>query len=104
VYFDGGSKANLYCILRNCWKILIIVLASQNNLKTLGSELALYTSSFHRKCKFALVVGGVRGPLWRGVRLEENSQISLKRALALVHTTIMCTGVFDATSFLQRLL
>jgi len=20
VYFDGGSKASLYCILRKCWK------------------------------------------------------------------------------------
>jgi len=36
VYFDGGSKANSYCILRDCGKYLIIVLVSQNNLKNTG--------------------------------------------------------------------
>ena len=28
VYFDGGIKASLYCILRGRWKLLIIVLIS----------------------------------------------------------------------------
>jgi len=41
-------------LLRDRWKHLVIVLVSQNNLKSTGSPPSQYTSSFDRKCKFAL--------------------------------------------------
>jgi len=36
VYFYGGSKASLYCILRDRWKKLKTVVVSQNTLKNNG--------------------------------------------------------------------
>ena len=36
VYFDGGSKASLYCILRDRWNNLGTVLVFQNTLKNTG--------------------------------------------------------------------
>ena len=62
MYFDGDAEVSLCCILRYRWKNLIIVLVSQNNMKTLGPMPALYTSSFDRKCKFALVSRRSAGP------------------------------------------
>jgi len=43
---------------------------------------ALYTSSFDGNVGLRWLVGVARGSLWRGVRLEEISQIGLKPALA----------------------
>jgi len=54
VYFDGGSKASLYCILRDRWNNLGTVLVSQKR-KTLGPAPVLYTISVDKKCKFVLV-------------------------------------------------
>jgi len=81
VCFDGDSEASLCCISRDRLKNLINVSVSQNNSKNTGLRAGMCTSSFDRKCKFVLVVGGARDPLWRGARLEEIDQTGLKPAL-----------------------
>jgi len=62
VYFDDGSNASLYCILRDRWKNLRTVRSLKLPWQTLGSALAPYTSSYDRKCK-SWSVSGVRGPI-----------------------------------------
>jgi len=78
VYFDGGSKSSLYCILRDRLKNVRTVSSLKVTCKTLGPGLALYTSSFNRKCKFTLVS---KGPLRHRARSEEIGHIGLKPAL-----------------------
>ena len=62
MYFDGGGKASLYCILRDRWKNLKTARSLKPPWKRLGSALALYTSSYDRKCKSALVSKRSAGP------------------------------------------
>jgi len=36
LYFDGDSKASMYCILTDCWKNVRTVLVPQRKLKITG--------------------------------------------------------------------
>jgi len=49
------------------------------SLKTTWKTLGSAPCATHKQ----LLVGGARGPLWRGARLEEIGQIGLKSALVL---------------------
>jgi len=52
VYFDGGSKASLYCILRDGWNILGTVLVSQNTSKNTGPR----TGTMHNQLRYKVQI------------------------------------------------
>ena len=84
VYFDGGSKASLYCTLRDRWKNLRTVCSLKLPWETLGSALALYTSCYDRKCKSALVRKWSAGPpLARGPIRRNRFKIGPARMFTL---------------------
>jgi len=59
-------------------------LVSQNNLKNTGFRALRYTQAASiESVNLRCIVGGARGPLWRGGRFEEIGQIGLKSALVL---------------------
>ena len=63
MHADGGSKANLYCILRDCWKNLITILVSQNNQKntTIWAPGRHYTQAASKE---SLICVGCRRSAW----------------------------------------
>ena len=83
MFFDGGSKASLYCALRNRWKNVRTVLVSQNDLKNTVTRAGSVHKQLASIKSVSLLweVDGARGPLWRGARLEEIGQTGLKPAL-----------------------
>jgi len=62
-----------------------MVLVSQNNLKTLGPRRHNTQATSIESVRLRWLVGGARGPLWRGAGLEEISQIGLKPALNVIN-------------------
>jgi len=52
VYYDGGSKASLYCILRDRWNYLGTVLISQNTLKNTGPR----TGTIHKQLRYKVQI------------------------------------------------
>ena len=64
---------------------MIIVLVSQNNLKTLDPRRHNTQATSIESVRLRWLVGGARGPLWRGTRLEEIGQIGLKPALTMAN-------------------
>jgi len=59
-----------------------MVLVSQNNLKTLGPRRHNTQATSIESVRLRWLVGGARGPLWRGAGLEE---IGLKPALNVIN-------------------
>jgi len=77
MYFDGGSKASLYCILRDRWNNLGTVLVSQNTLKNTGPRAGTIHNQFRIKCKFVLVSKRSAGsPLaWGPIRRNRSNRL-----------------------------
>jgi len=54
VCFDGGSKASLYCILRDRWNNLGTVLVSQNTLKNTAPRAGTIKNQLRHKVQICV--------------------------------------------------
>jgi len=91
VYFDGGNKANLYCILTDRCKKFDNRFGLLNHLKEHWVPRRYYTQAASIESVSLRLLGVTRGPLWHGTRLEEIGQIGLKPALCILRKK--CTAM-----------
>jgi len=73
-------------ILRDRWNNLRTVCSFKPPRKRLGSALALYTSSYDRKCKSAMVSKQSAGPLWARGPIRRNRSNRFKTGPARMST------------------
>jgi len=67
VYFDGGSKASLYSILRDRWKQFENLIGLSKRLKKHWAPRRQYKQAASIESVSLLwLVGVARGPRWRG--------------------------------------
>jgi len=69
VCFDGGSKASLYCVLRDRWKKYEKQFGLSKHIEKHWAPWRHYKQAASIESESLLwLVGVARGPVWRGAR------------------------------------